>query len=104
MPESVALNQDCLSFMRTLPDNYFDICVADPPYGDALCGEAAADTHTHTHTQARRGTDSGSDSTGTSMTLFRPTDHLHSSRKRQEKEIAVARTGGTWAEKYGKKS
>lgn len=33
MPESVALNQDCLSFMRTLPDNYFDLCVADPPYG-----------------------------------------------------------------------
>ena len=33
MSESVALNQDCLSYMRTLPDNYFDLCVADPPYG-----------------------------------------------------------------------
>ena len=33
MPESIALNQDCLSYMKTLPDGYFDLCVADPPYG-----------------------------------------------------------------------
>ena len=33
MSESVALNQDCLSYMRTLPDNYFDLCCTDPPYG-----------------------------------------------------------------------
>ena len=35
MSESIALNCDCLEYMRTLPDNYFDLCVADPPYGDA---------------------------------------------------------------------
>ena len=33
MSESVALNQDCLSYMRTLPDNAFDLAVVDPPYG-----------------------------------------------------------------------
>ena len=33
MSESVALNQDCLEYMRTLPDNYFDLCCTDPPYG-----------------------------------------------------------------------
>lgn len=46
MPESIALNQDCLAYMKTLPDNYFDLAVCDPPYGDA--------SDTHTHTQALR--------------------------------------------------
>lgn len=25
---------DCMDFMRTLPDNAFDLAVVDPPYGD----------------------------------------------------------------------
>jgi site-specific DNA-methyltransferase (adenine-specific) len=24
---------DCIEFMRTLPDKYFDLCLTDPPYG-----------------------------------------------------------------------
>ena len=24
---------DCMEFMRTLPDKFFDLCVTDPPYG-----------------------------------------------------------------------
>lgn len=32
-PLSAAYNMDCVSFMKQLPDNYFDLCVADPPYG-----------------------------------------------------------------------
>ena len=26
-------NEDCLQFMKQLPDNYFDLIVTDPPYG-----------------------------------------------------------------------
>ena len=26
-------NQDCLEFMRSLPDNFFDLVITDPPYG-----------------------------------------------------------------------
>ena len=26
-------NCDCLGYMRTVPDNYYDVCIADPPYG-----------------------------------------------------------------------
>ena len=33
MPISEVHNCDCLEFMRSLPDNYFDLCIADPPYG-----------------------------------------------------------------------
>ena len=26
-------NCDCLEYMRTVPDNYYYVCIADPPYG-----------------------------------------------------------------------
>ena len=27
------LNMDCMEYMRTLPDKYFDLAIVDPPYG-----------------------------------------------------------------------
>lgn len=42
---------DCMEALKTTPDKYYDLAVVDPPYGDAIGGEAA-DTHTHTHTAA----------------------------------------------------
>lgn len=33
MPESIAYNMDCMEYMKTVPDKYFDLCVVDPPYG-----------------------------------------------------------------------
>lgn len=33
MPISEVYNMDCLEYMRSLPDNYFDLCIADPPFG-----------------------------------------------------------------------
>ena len=27
------INKDCLEYMKTLPDNYFDLIFTDPPYG-----------------------------------------------------------------------
>lgn len=32
---SEVFNMDCVEYMRTLPDNFFDIAICDPPYGDA---------------------------------------------------------------------
>lgn len=32
---SQVLNIDCVEYMRTLPDNFFDVAICDPPYGDA---------------------------------------------------------------------
>ena len=26
-------NADCVSYMKSLPDKHFDLCIADPPYG-----------------------------------------------------------------------
>lgn len=30
---NVAYNIDCMQYMKTLPDKYFDLAVVDPPYG-----------------------------------------------------------------------
>ena len=34
MAEQIAYNMDCMEYLRTLPDNAFDLAVVDPPYGD----------------------------------------------------------------------
>lgn len=31
--KSEVINTDCIEYMRTLPDGYFDLAIADPPYG-----------------------------------------------------------------------
>lgn len=31
-PRSDVFNQDCVAYMRTLPDDYFNLALADPPY------------------------------------------------------------------------
>ena len=31
--ESKVYNCDCLEYMKSLPDKYFDLCIADPPFG-----------------------------------------------------------------------
>ena len=28
------LNCDCMEYMATVPDKYFDLAIVDPPYGD----------------------------------------------------------------------
>ena len=45
---------DCMDALRAMPDNAFDLAVVDPPYGDAISGEAA-DTHTHTQLRCHGG-------------------------------------------------
>lgn len=82
MAKSEAFNMDCMEAMKKYPDKYFDLAVVDPPYGDALSGEAA-----DTHTQAAE----------------IPRGKQKSERSVEQVSDAVARTGGTWAAKYGKK-
>ena len=36
---NIAFNADCMNFMKNIPDNYFSLCVVDPPYG---IGESGA--------------------------------------------------------------
>lgn len=32
-------HEDCLTFMRKLPDNYFDLVITDPPYGISMTAD-----------------------------------------------------------------
>lgn len=131
MAESIAYNIDCLEYMKTLPDNYFDICVADPPYGDGLHAEDGGSKGWFTkYNQKATESEYNQASSQTvnverereSRTSVEPirrtvrqvqgsrsastagTDGTSTSASRQGGENTVARTGGTWAEKYGKKS
>ena len=47
-PVSEVLNIDCLEYMKSLPDNHFDLCIADPPYGICInesIGRRKGDAH-----------------------------------------------------------
>ena len=33
------MNIDCMEYMKTLPDNYFDLAIVDPPYGIGIDGQ-----------------------------------------------------------------
>ena len=64
-------NEDCLSAMRKLPDNCFDLAIVDPPYG----GGAASELGVHFHGRGR-------------------------GEKYKDIIISAKRTGGAWAAKY----
>jgi site-specific DNA-methyltransferase (adenine-specific) len=32
-------NIDCLEYMKTVPDNFYDLCLTDPPYGIGMDGK-----------------------------------------------------------------
>lgn len=36
---------DCLEYMKTIPDKYFDLCIADPPYGIGISNNPFRQKH-----------------------------------------------------------
>ena len=60
-------NMDCMEGMKQFPDNYFDLAIVDPPYGDG--GAHGSDK-----------TRAGSAERSTVI------DHLHSSQRKRERE------------------
>lgn len=85
---NVAYNCDCMEYMRTLPDNAFDLAVVDPPYGNGLHAE-----------------DGGCKGWFTKYNMTANAEAFEQATAEREREReTVTRTGGTWAEKYGKKS
>lgn len=105
MAEQKAYNIDCMEYMKTIPDKYFDLAVVDPPYG----GGADTDgTGLRFHggdiwnkydleKLDKKSNVTESDELGT---------HFHGrGRSKKYAEVldkSVGRTGGTWASKYGK--
>ena len=59
MPKSEAYNTDCLAYMKSLPDNAFDLLLADPPYGGGFtegggCKAWFAKYHQNTEEKPKR--------------------------------------------------
>ena len=38
MSVSKAYNMDCMEALKDFPDGYFELCIADPPYGINVTG------------------------------------------------------------------
>ena len=96
---SKAYNMDCMEYMKTLPDNAFDLAVVDPPYGNG-CSQTV-------HAERERGR---WNRFGGWFDRYKVEQVRTEVRQVQESHGGVAwqgqvpcRTGGTWAEKYGKK-
>lgn len=51
--KSDVFNMDCVEYMRTLPDNFFDIAICDPPYGDTDSGDFQFGENTSTSNRLR---------------------------------------------------
>lgn len=77
-------HMDCMEALRSFPDKFFDLAIVDPPYGGgAVCGDPGNLT-------------GGGQPTGSS-------GRVDAGAKGLTATISAARTGGTWAAKYGQK-
>mgnify|MGYP002363245449 FL=1 len=39
------MNIDCMEYMKTLPDKYFDLAIVDPPYGIGISSNPIRQMH-----------------------------------------------------------
>ena len=92
-------NMDCMQGMKEFPNNYFDLAIVDPPYGDGGGTWSGAERFGERFDRYRKPSPTGgipnSSGGGTERTDTSRTDSAKAS---------VSRTGGTWAAKFGKKS
>ena len=111
MAESIAYNCDCMEYMRTLPDNAFDLAVVDPPYGDGCSQsvqvERERERERESSPPSAARTSKERPTAGRNMGLREMasggTASDRGSTATKSGADGCARTGGTWAEKYGKK-
>lgn len=91
-----AFNVDCMEYMRSVPDKYFDLAVVDPPYGDAGGDLLTRPASANGLTAINRG--------GVARQAEISPRYIPNARTSDSRMGAgVTRTGGTWAEKYAKK-
>lgn len=104
---------DCMEAMKKFPDKYFDLAVVDPPYGD---GVAERDGKPYNRFSNPGGAFERYKHPEIELAKRSPSQQLPQERERErerEREVissadcgrgTVSRTGGTSAEKFGKKS
>ena len=40
-------NVDCMEFMKDIPDNFYDLAIVDPPYGNNISSKKRYGNKTH---------------------------------------------------------
>jgi len=114
---NTAYHADCLEVLRAMPDQCIDLIVADPPYGSGLtenggCQGWFSKYHQDSteHRNLRGRFDKYNDSSQTVNVEREREREAHRRttgsevREADLRSTSVSRTGGTRAEKYGKKS
>ena len=117
---NVAFNADCMEFFRACPNHSFSWIVADPPYGDG----SSQSVNVERERERRYNRFGGwfdryktvepirpeirqiqASASGTDSRAEQPSSVINSypPPELSEHGKSVERTGGTWAEKYGKK-
>ena len=100
-------NMDCMQGMKEFPDNYFDLAIVDPPYGDGggywSGTERFGGRFDRYRAPAFTGNSTPSPMGGIPNTSGGGTERTDTSQTDSAK-ASVSRTGGTWAAKFGKKS
>ena len=84
-------NMDCMQGMKEFPDGYFDLAIVDPPYGDGGGTWSNGERFGERFDRYRHNSEGG---------VAWQTDIS----PRDSEKVKVHRSGGTWAEKFGKKS
>ena len=83
---NIAYNMDCMEYMRTIPDKFFDLAVVDPPYG-------GGSKTVHVERERER----------EGCKAVTPTGKIESvadSEATLTSTISAKRVGGSWSEKY----
>jgi site-specific DNA-methyltransferase (adenine-specific) len=55
MPNIQFFNTDCVEFMKTKPDNYYDLAIVDPPYGIGEANEKRMQSRHHSQKKYKGG-------------------------------------------------
>lgn len=102
--QSLTFNEDCLEGMKRYPDGFFSLAVVDPPYGGGFTeGGGCKGWFTKYHQDAESSQTLNVERERESRTDGQRITDL-GVPEAYSSGTSVTRTGGTWAEKYGKKS
>ena len=112
---NTAYHADCLEVLRAMPDQCIDLIVADPPYGSGLTENGGCQgrfSKYHQDSTEHRNLRGRFDKYNDSSQIVNVERESKAHRSITDSEVpaldlrstSVTRTGGTWAEKYGKKS
>ena len=100
---NLAFNADCMSFLRACPNKSFSWIVADPPYGDGSSQSVNVEREREREPYNRFSNPGGRFDRYKTVEPIRPEIRQIQASMQSEHGKSVERTGGTWAEKCGKK-